>query len=158
MARQRTLENVGDQGGLARTGDAGDRDEQAQRELGRDIAQVVFTRAVHREQACRVARTTVPRHVDATRTAQILSRNRGGGVDHIVNRASRDDFAAMLASARTEIDEVVGLANRFFVVLDDDDRVAEITELLERVEQPPVVALVQADAGFVEDIQHADEA
>jgi hypothetical protein len=52
---------------------------------------------------------------------------------------------------------VVGGAHRLLVVLDDDDGVAEIAKLLERGEEPRVVALVQADRRLVEDVQHADE-
>ena len=69
-----------------------------------------------------------------------------------------DDFAAAHAGAGAEVDEVVGRPHRVFVVFDDDDRVAQVAELGERVEQPLVVARVQADRRFVEDVQHADEA
>ena len=85
MARQRALENVGHERGLARTRHTGDRDEQAERELGRDIAQVVFARTLHREHAGHIARTTVQRHVDAPRAAQILPGDRGRGIDHILD-------------------------------------------------------------------------
>ena len=67
------------------------------------------------------------------------------------------DLAAVLARAGPEVDHVVGGAHRLLVVLDDDDGVAEVAQLLERGEQPRVVALVQADRRLVEDVQHADE-
>ena len=63
----------------------------------------------------------------------------------------------MLAGAGAEIDHVVRGAHRLFVVLDDDHRVAQVAQLLERREQPRVVALVQPDRRLVEDVQHADE-
>ena len=63
----------------------------------------------------------------------------------------------MLAGARAEVDEVVGGAHRLLVVLDDDHRVAEVAQPLERRDQLRVVALVQADRGLVEDVEHADE-
>ena len=47
--------------------------------------------------------------------------------------------------------------DRFFVVLDHQHRVAEVAQVLERGEQALVVALVQADGGLVEDVQHAGE-
>jgi hypothetical protein len=53
---------------------------------------------------------------------------------------------------------MVGLAHGLLVVLDDDDRVAEVAQLLERGEQAAVVALVQADRRLVEDVEHAHEA
>ena len=57
-----------------------------------------------------------------------------------------------------EVDQVVGGADRLFIVLDDDHRVAEVAQPHQRREEPRVVALVQADARLVEDVQHADQA
>ena len=73
-------------------------------------------------------------------------------------RALGDDMAAVLAGARADIDDPVGRAHRLFVVLDDDQRVAEIAQALQRVDQAGVVALVQADARLVEDVEHAHQA
>ena len=42
-------------------------------------------------------------------------------------------------------------------MLDDDHRVARVAQLLETADQPLVVALVQSDRGFVEDVEHVDE-
>ena len=53
---------------------------------------------------------------------------------------------------------VIGGPHRVFVVLDDDDGVAQVAQLRERVEQPVVVARVQADRRLVENVEHADQA
>ena len=74
------------------------------------------------------------------------------------HEARVDDLAAVLAGAGTDVDDPVALADRLLVVLDDDDRVAEVAQPGERVDQPPVVALVQSDRRFVEHVQRADEA
>ncbi len=75
-----------------------------------------------------------------------------------VGRAHRHDFAAAHARAGAEVDDVVGRPHRVFIVLDDDDRVAQVAQAGERGEQPLVVARVQADRRFVEDVEHADQA
>src|SRR5256712_5962873 len=62
------------------------------------------------------------------------------------------------SSARTKIDDIVSGADRFFVVLDHQHGVAEVAQPPERVEQPAVVALMQADRGLVQDIEDADQA
>ena len=49
-------------------------------------------------------------------------------------------------------------ADRVLVVLHDDERVAQVPEPHEGLDQPAVVALVQADARLVEHVEHADEA
>ena len=52
--------------------------------------------------------------------------------------------AALGAGARADVDDHVGLAHRVLVVLDHDQRVAEVAQRLQRREQPVVVALMQA--------------
>ena len=51
-------------------------------------------------------------------------------------RALGDDMAAMHPGARPHIDDPVGGADRLLVVLDDDDRVAEVAQPLQRLQQP----------------------
>ena len=63
----------------------------------------------------------------------------------------------MLAGARPDVDDVVGLDDGRLVVLDDDQRVPQIAKPDQGVDQPPVVSLVQADRGLVQDVQHPDE-
>ena len=57
----------------------------------------------------------------------------------------------------THVDNVVSFAHHLLVVLDDDDCVARVAKFLERVDEAPVVALVKADARFVEDVEHVHE-
>src|SRR6185312_17013699 len=66
-------------------------------------------------------------------------------------------MAAMNARARADVEDVVGGADGVLVMLDHNHRVAEVAQALEGFEQPRIVALVQADARFVENIQHARE-
>ena len=65
---------------------------------------------------------------------------------------------AVLAGAGPHIDHVIGGENRVRVVLDYDDAVAEIPQVLQRREQPVVIALMQTDRRLVEDVHHAGEA
>ncbi len=57
-----------------------------------------------------------------------------------------------------DVDHVVGGADGLLVVLDHDDRVAEVAQALQGADQALVVALVQADRGLVEHVEHADQA
>ena len=74
-----------------------------------------------------------------------------------VERAGKHDAAALLARAEAEIDDVVGDLDHVGVVLDDEHRVALVAELAEDVDQPQVVARVQADRRLVEHVERADE-
>ena len=67
-------------------------------------------------------------------------------------------MAAVDAGARAHVDEKIGLAYGVFVVLDDEHGIAERFQASKRAEQAFVVALVQADGGLVENVEHAGEA
>ena len=77
--------------------------------------------------------------------------------DDVVHRAGGDDMPAVLAGARTDVDDPVGGAHRLLVVLDDDQGVADVAQPLQRADQPRVVPLVQADARLVQDVEHAHQ-
>ena len=64
----------------------------------------------------------------------------------------------MDAGARTNINDIVGSPDRVFIVLHHNQGVAEVPQLEQGGEQPIVIPLVQADARFIEHVQHAREA
>ena len=78
-------------------------------------------------------------------------------LEQLLDRAGVHHLAAVLAGAGTDVDDPVGLHDRVLVVLDHDQRVAEVLEPDERLDQPVVVPLVQPDAGLVEDVEHAHQ-
>ena len=63
----------------------------------------------------------------------------------------------MAARARTNIYNKIGGAHGVLVVLDNDQGVAQVPQVLQRAQQLVVVPLVQADGGFVQNIQHAHQ-
>jgi hypothetical protein len=60
-----------------------------------------------------------------------------------------DDEAAQTAGSRPEIENKVGVADGFFVVFDDENGVAKVTEFFESLDEAIIVALVEADGGLV---------
>ena len=78
-------------------------------------------------------------------------------LEQVLDGAGHDDLAAVLARARADVDDPVGGADGVLVVLDDDQGVAQVAQPDQRLDQPVVVALVQADRRLVEDVEHADE-
>ena len=63
--------------------------------------------------------------------------------------------ATALACTRANVDDVVGVANGFFVVLNHHQGVALVAQGLEGLEQNLVVARMQANGGFVEHVANA---
>ena len=76
---------------------------------------------------------------------------------HFGRRALGDDEAAMHPGAGSDVDHVVGAADGVLVVLDDEHRVAHVAQVLQRLQQAVVVALVQADRRFVEHVHDAGQ-
>ena len=72
-------------------------------------------------------------------------------------RALRHDVAAMHAGAGADVEHVVGEPDRVLVMLDHDHGIAEVAQPLQRLQQPRVVALVQADRGLVQHVEHAGQ-
>ena len=75
-----------------------------------------------------------------------------------VDRAGVDDPAPVLPRPGPDVDHVVGHPDGLLVVLDHDDRVAEVAQPLEGADQPLVVPLVEADGRLVEHVEHPDQA
>ena len=65
-----------------------------------------------------------------------------------------DDFAAQFAGSRSEVEQLIGAADNIMVVLNDEQRVAEVAQLVQGADQACVVARVEADGRFVEDVEH----
>ncbi len=63
----------------------------------------------------------------------------------------------MHARAGPHVDHVVRQADRLLVMLHDEDRVPQVAQPEQRIQEPAVVALMQADARFIQDVQDADE-
>ena len=66
-------------------------------------------------------------------------------------------MAAVLARPRPDVDHPVGGPDGVLVVLDHDQRVAQVAQPEQGLQQPVVVPLVQADRRLVQHVQHADQ-
>ncbi len=157
MMRDGVIERVVDERRFPRAGESGDADEQPHRDLDRDVFQVIAARPGD-AQLLRGIGAPPPRgHRDRLAPGKILPGERGGVAHHVLRRAEGHDLAAVNAGAGTHVDHVVGGLDRFLVVLDHDHRVSEVSESLQCLYQPRVVALVQADGRLIEHVHHAGE-
>ena len=146
------VERVDGEARLARSGDAGDAGERPQRDAGGDALEVVGAGVVDGDLLA-IALAAAGRHVDHAAAREIVAGQAGLVGEDVVERAHRDDLAAMDAGARPHVDDIVGGADRILVMLDDDHGVAEIAQAAQRDEQALIVLLVEADRGLVEDVE-----
>ncbi len=78
-------------------------------------------------------------------------------IHHLLRSAFSNDAATVDAGTGADVDHVVRQANSIFVMLHDNHRVTDITQVPKGVQQPIVVALMQANRRFVEDIHDAHQ-
>ena len=151
------VENLVDERRLARARDARDERQGTERELDRQVLEVVLCCADDFDELA-VPWAALLRDRDEFAAREIGARDGVGVLLDLLGRALGDDATAVRAGARADVDDVVGRVHRVLVVFDDDQRIAEIAQVLERREQAVVVALVQADARLVEDVEDALQA
>src|SRR5215831_46509 len=71
----------------------------------------------------------------------------------ILQRSVPNQFAAVLAATRAEIDQIIRGSNDLFLVLDDKQRVSFVAQIMHHAHQLPDIARVQSNAWFVHDKQ-----
>ena len=79
-------------------------------------------------------------------------------VQQLRERSGVHDVAAVHARARADVDDPVGGVDGLLVVLDHDQRVAEVAQRQQRLDEAAVVALVQSDRRLVEHVEDAGQA
>ncbi len=157
-ARGRLVERLDQEGRLAAARNAGHRGEDAERNRGRDVLQIVAAGADDLDFLALLRLAPLGGNGNAEFAGQIFAGQRLRIGHDVLRRALRHDLAAVDAGGRADIDDIVGRHDRVLVMLDDDHRVADVAQMLQRFEQPGIVALVQADRRFVEHVEHAGQA
>ena len=71
--------------------------------------------------------------------------------------AGGDDFSAEAPGGGAEVDDVSGAGHGVVIVFDDEEGIALLAEGIEGIEEFLVVAGVESDGGFVEDVEDAAE-
>ena len=156
LGGQLFVQDLVDERGFARAGHAGHAGERAQRDGEVRVLEIV-DRAALDDQLFAVALAAHGRHGDTLAAGQVLAGDRVLALHQLVHLAGEHDLAAVPARARADVHDEIRRAHGVLVMLDHDQRVAQIAQALEGREQLVVVALVQADGGLVQNIQHAHE-
>ena len=75
---------------------------------------------------------------------------------HDVTGSPRGHHAAAVpAGAGPEIDHVIGALDGLRIVFHHQHRVSQVAQVLQRVQQPVIVARMQSDGGLIQHVQHA---
>ena len=155
-ARKGLVQHLVDERGLAAAGHAGHARHDAERDLHIHVLEVVLARTADHKRVA-VSGAALRGHGDLHFAGQILPGDGALTARDLLRRTGADHFPAVHARTRADVDEVIRRTHGVLVMLDDDERIAEVAQLAQRGQQLFIVALVQADGRLVEDIQHTHE-
>ena len=109
-------------------------------------------------QRLAVASPPASRQCDPPAPRQIGAGDGPVAGQHIVEATADHDLAAVLTGSRTDVDDVVCRTHGVLIVFDDDQRVAQVAQALQGLDQAVIVALVQADGRLIQHVQHTGQA
>ena len=158
VTREGAVKDVAHQRGLPRSRHPGHGGEDTKGDLDVQVAEVVLARADDPEHIPFRRLAALLGHAHPELFPQIARREGGRVLQDIIDLPLDHHVPAVLPRPGSQVDDVVGGADGLLVVLDHDHRVAEVAEFAEGAEEACVVALVEADARLIQDIEHAYEA
>ena len=150
-------QRVIDQGRLAGPRHTGDAGQKAGMQVQIDIFQIVAGSAFQGELHAWIRLGAPFRQLDFLLAGQIIAGQRIFRLKDILQDALGDDATAVDAGTGTDVDDMIGGANGVFIVLDHDHGIADVAQASQGTEQALVVALVQADGGFIQNVHDADQ-
>jgi len=150
------VENFIDKRRFSRAGNAGHTDEHAERKINRDVLQVILLRSDDGQHLA-VSRTANRGNPDFLFPAQILPRDGARALHDFACRAGTNNFAAVNSRSGANVDDRIGRKHGILVVFHHQYRVANIAQMLERCKQLVVIPLMQPDARFIQNIDHAHQ-
>src|SRR4029077_6333542 len=149
LGRKSAVENVVHESGFSRAGNAGDDDEQAEGKRDVEVLQIIGAGAEDAEGLA-IGSATLGRNGDRNLAGEIAAGEGAGRGGDLLRRADGDKMAAGGTGAGAEIHDVIGAADGFLVVLDDENGVAKVAQGFQSAEKAVVVAGVEADGRLVE--------
>ena len=95
--------------------------------------------------------------IDRELTRKILSSDALLGPQYVDRRSFGHDMPPSYACPRPEVNHVVRCPHRVFVVFHYQHRIAHVAKLSQRIEQTVIVARVEPNRRFVQNVEHADQ-
>ena len=99
----------------------------------------------------------MPGDGDGEFAGQVFGRKRLRMCQHFRQRAGGDQLPSAHPGAGAKVEDIVGVSDGVGIVFNHKHRVAQVAQSFQRPQQAIVIALVQADAGLVKNIEDSHE-
>src|SRR5712692_6400241 len=161
-----SVDDVKNQGGLPRAGQAGDHDHFVPWDLHRDVLRVVLLSTNQGDRMVggwglgaggwgKFGLGTGDCGLWTYDSREVLSGMRFLNPRHCLGSALSYDLSASVSTFGSQVNDIVGALNHFQVLLDDHHGVAALDQMIEGGEQFPDVSEVQTGGRFVKDEEGA---
>ena len=154
---KRIIKDIVNQGAFAGTGNTCHNSQNTQWENNINIFQVIGTRAFDSQEIA-VSLTAFFRYRNKFSAAQILPRNRFAVFLDFFHSSLSHNMPAIFTGAWSNINNLISRVHCFFIMFDNQQSIAQVTQVLQGFQQFTVVTLVQTNARFIENIENADQA
>ena len=95
--------------------------------------------------------------INLLNTGEILTGDRLGCLKELLHAAFGHDATSVNSRAWTEVNNVIGAADGFFIMLYHHYRIAKVAQMKQGIEQALIVPLVKPNGGFIEDVHNAHQ-
>ena len=102
-------------------------------------------------------RTAFRRYLNFLSSRKIIPGNRTFGFHQLLRCTASHHLPAVNPGTGADIHNVIRSQHRIFVVLYNDNGIANVSQMLQSLNKPGIIPLVQANAGFIEDIENAHQ-
>src|SRR5215831_5620843 len=148
------IENVIHQSGFSRAGNASDDGDHAKWKRYVHGAQIIGA-GPQNSNAFAIGGTRLKACGDASFAGDVLPGERAGLPHNLMRSAESHHAATKQARAGTKINHVISAANGFFIVLDYQYRFSQVAQVLQRLQEPVVIAMMKANGWLVEHVKDA---
>ena len=153
---QGVVEHIVHQGRFARSRHSGDAHQHAQRNGHVHSLQIVRTCPSQFDLPAR-ARSPRRGRLDAQLAIEITSGERCRIVPDLVIRPTGNQPTAVLACARAKVEDAIRRAHDLDIVFHYENRVAQVAQVVQDLDEPCGVAAMQSDGRLIENVKRADQ-
>ena len=146
-------ENVAHEGALSATAHTRHTHQPSQRNLGTNATQVMQRCTMKGQHVHRLRpRRSVRVHRMLQRLGEILPRDGCGVTLHLRESPLGNHATTIDTASRPQVYNVFSLPDGVFIVFNNDDGIAFLPQLLERLQQHTIVTRMQTNSGFIKNI------
>ena len=155
VSRQMLVKDFIHYGTLAWTGHACHTGHHSQRNIYIDMLQIVLCRTDNMQKSCRLPSLFWYRNFDPT--AQVSTCYGLLTLHDILCGSFCHQISSMLTGSRSDIHNPVRFQHGILIMLHHNQSVAQISQILQCLQQLIIVSLMQTDAWFIQNVSHSNK-